>query len=140
MGTAELNGAFAWPVRVYYEDTDAGGVVYHARYLYFLERARTEWLRSLGFEQDLLRDQLHCLFVVRSLSAHFKKPALFNDLLQVYSTVKPIKNTRLQFSQTIKRHQHGLFEAQVEVVCVDSHNFRPRSIPPVIIAAIPVSF
>ena len=74
---------FTWPVRVYYEDTDAGGVVYHANYLNFMERARTEWLRALGFEQTDLRDNLQILIVIHSLQITFKKPAKFNDLLQL---------------------------------------------------------
>ncbi|HGX92774.1 MAG TPA: YbgC/FadM family acyl-CoA thioesterase, partial [Candidatus Tenderia sp.] len=78
---------FSWPVRVYYEDTDAGGVVYHASYLCFLERARTEWLRSLGLEQDVLRQRDNILFAVRHIDIAYLKPARFNDQLDVTAAV-----------------------------------------------------
>jgi acyl-CoA thioester hydrolase len=78
---------FSWPIRVYYEDTDAGGVVYHSNYLNFMERARTEWLRHLGFEQTYLRDELNVIFAVHSMQIAFKKPAKFNDLLLISSNL-----------------------------------------------------
>ncbi len=79
---------FIWPVRVYYEDTDSGGVVYHSNYLNFMEWARTEWLRALGLEQDEIINKYGIVFVVSSLSINYLKPALFNDALQVRSSVK----------------------------------------------------
>ena len=77
------NQTFNWQVRVYYEDTDSGGLVYHSNYLNFMERARTEWLRQLGFEQTYLKDTLNIIFVVHSMQIAFKKSAKFNDMLTV---------------------------------------------------------
>jgi acyl-CoA thioester hydrolase len=122
-------GEFIWPVRVYYEDTDGGGVVYHANYLKFMERARTEWLRSLGFEQTELKASFGILFVVRKLEIQYKKPACFNDAIYVVSTVAKTQRCLLTFEQTIKRDDEILTKALVEVVCVDAELFKPASIP-----------
>ena len=122
-------GEFIWPVRVYYEDTDGGGVVYHANYLKFMERARTEWLRSLGFEQAELKTHLGILFVVRKLEIQYKKPACFDDAIHVVSTVANIQRCLFTFEQTIKRDDEILTKALVEVVCVDAELFKPASIP-----------
>src|SRR6187551_3265334 len=96
---------FNWPVRVYYEDSDAGGVVYHSNYLNFMERARTEWLRALGFEQTHLRDVLKVVFVVHSAQIAFKKPAKFNDLLTISSKIGKIGQGSLEFLQKISVNQ-----------------------------------
>jgi acyl-CoA thioester hydrolase len=130
----ELVGLFSWPVRVYYEDTDGGGVVYHANYLKFMERARTEWLRHLGFEQTELKDELGVLFVVRGLKMRYRKPALFNDELTVVSRLRMTgRASLLEFEQIIERNDGNtteqLTEAVVEVVCVDASQFKPVSIP-----------
>ncbi|BCM25989.1 tol-pal system-associated acyl-CoA thioesterase [Methyloradius palustris] len=122
-------GEFIWPVRVYYEDTDGGGVVYHANYLKFMERARTEWLRSLGFEQVELKAKFGILFVVRKLEIQYKKPACFDDAIHVVSTVAKIQRCLFTFEQTIKRDDEILTKALVEVVCVDAEAFSPASIP-----------
>src|SRR4030065_1328558 len=91
---------FAWPVRVYYEDTDSGGVVYYANYLKFMERARTEWLRNQGFEQtELLRDHL-VIFVVRAVQIEYLRPAMFNDLLTVTVRFHQAGRSRVQHDQT----------------------------------------
>ena len=87
----EVLSEFCWPVRVYYEDTDSGGVVYYANYLKFMERARTEYLRSLGFEQDQLRREQGILFTVHSLQVDFRLPARFNDLLEVSTHVSDVQ-------------------------------------------------
>ena len=84
------NQNFNWPIRVYYEDTDSGGVVYHSNYLNFMERARTEWLRQLGFEQTDLKDTLNIIFVVHSMQIAFKKSAKFNDMLTVNSKLHKV--------------------------------------------------
>src|SRR5690348_9504550 len=99
---AAPRAAFTWPVRVYYEDTDLGGVVYHANYLRFMERARTEWLRSAGFEQDMLRDRLKVQFVVVEARIEFRRPARFNDELLV--SVRPHSTGRasIEFDQDIR--------------------------------------
>jgi acyl-CoA thioester hydrolase len=126
---------FNWPVRVYYEDTDAGGVVYHSNYLNFMERARTEWLRALGFEQTYLRDVLKVIFVVHSAQIAFKKPAKFNDLLTVSSEIAKIGQGSLEFLQKISVNQQSatepniLVEATIKVACVDADTFKPTAHP-----------
>lgn len=124
--------AFHWPVRVYYEDTDAGGVVYYANYLKFMERARTEWLRHLGLEQDVLRDEHGLLFVVSRVAIEYQRPARFNDALIVVSRIERRAKAALDFLQTVE-HPAGktvLCQAQVRIVCVDADRFRPKPIPP----------
>jgi acyl-CoA thioester hydrolase len=123
------HGAFEWPVRVYYEDTDAGGVVYHSNYLNFMERARTEWLRHLGFEQTYLKDVLNVIFVVHSMQIVFKKPAKFNDLLVVASEISKIGRGSFEFLQKISINQQTLTEAKVKIACVDALSFKPTAIP-----------
>lgn len=120
---------FTFPVRVYYEDTDAGGVVYHSQYLNFMERARTEWLRHLGFEQTLLRAEDGILFVVHSMQLQFKKPARFNDQLQVQSRLLALGRGSFSCEQRIMRNDQILIEAQVKVACVDANLFKPTGIP-----------
>jgi len=120
---------FIWPVRVYYEDADAGGVVYHSNYLNFMERARTEWLRSLGFEQTELRTEMGVMFVVRALKLEYKKPAHFNDALSVVTRIVKTGKSLLEFEQTIIRGDELLTEATVALVCVDAGQFRPIAIP-----------
>jgi acyl-CoA thioester hydrolase len=121
---------FDWPVRVYYEDTDGGGVVYHANYLRFMERARTEWLRSLGFEQTELKSELGVIFVVRAVTLQYKRAAAFNDALDVVTLLTRVGRSLLVFEQKIYRHQQIMTEAEVEVVCVNAADFKPASIPP----------
>jgi len=123
---------FQWPIRVYYEDSDAGGVVYHSNYLNFMERARTEWLRSLGFEQTELREQMGVLFVVRSLQMRYRRPANFNDALVIHSRILEVGRSLLKFEQIIKRGDETLTEATVDVVCIDAEKFKPVGIPPTI--------
>ncbi|MDR2876181.1 MAG: tol-pal system-associated acyl-CoA thioesterase [Methylobacillus sp.] len=125
-----MSNKFVWPVRVYYEDTDGGGVVYHANYLNFMERARTEWLRALGFEQDALRVDPGILFVMREVRLKYKKPACFNDMLEVVTELTDAGRSLLQFRQTISRGDDVLTDAEVEVVCVDAGRFKPIAIPP----------
>ena len=126
------NNSFAFPIRVYYEDTDAGGVVYHSNYLNFFERARTEWLRDLGYEQNDLRLKENIIFVVRNIEIAYLKPALFND--QLIATVEIIKIGRssIEVEQQIMRQNADneiLSEGKVRVVCVDADKFRPKRIP-----------
>lgn len=120
---------FNWPIRVYYEDTDSGGVVYHANYLNFMERARTEWLRALGFEQTVLREQFKVLFVVHSMGLKFKSPARFNDLITIQSACVNIGFSSMQFKQMIMRDDDVLHEAEVKVACVHAETFKPIAIP-----------
>lgn len=120
---------FVFPVRVYYEDTDAGGVVYHSRYLNFMERARTEWLRASGFTQSTLTQQEQVLFVVHSMQLQFKKPARLDDELQVFSQLIEMGRGSFSCRQHIMRDDTVLIEAQVKVACVDADSFKPTGIP-----------
>jgi len=120
---------FSIPIRVYYEDTDAGAVVYYANYLKFMERARTEWLRSLGFEQDELSRRDGVIFAVRSAKIEFLKPARFNDLLQATVQIGRRGNASLTFAQRIRRAELTLCEGEVKVACLDAATFTPRPIP-----------
>ena len=120
---------FDWPVRVYYEDTDGGGVVYHANYLKFMERARTEWLRSLGFEQTVLKSRMRIMFVVRGLALQYLRPAKFDDALMVSTRLTRTGRSLLQFEQTIRRDDTLLTRATVEVACIDAEKFKPVPIP-----------
>lgn len=121
--------AFSWPIRVYCEDTDAGGVVYHARYLQFMERARTEWLRELGFEQDRLRAEEGVVFVVRSVQMDFLKPALFNERLDVTCIPERVSRAKLTIHQEILRQQDLLVSARILLACVQVQRFLPKRIP-----------
>ena len=123
--------AFTWQVRVYYEDTDSGGVVYYANYLRFMERARTEWMRSLGFEQDQLTREEGILFAVRSASVEFLRPAHFNDLLSVGLDVVHRGRASLTFSQSVTRcaDEQLLCSGEIKIACLDAASFRPRPIP-----------
>ena len=125
-GTAQ---PFSWPVRVYYEDTDAGGVVYYANYLRFLERARTEWLRTLGFEQPEMADTHGVLFVVRAVQIDFLRPSRFNDSLQVTVEVVNVGGSRIRFLQRVLRGNEEIVRAEVDVVCVSTGTFRPARVP-----------
>ncbi|MBS0192650.1 MAG: tol-pal system-associated acyl-CoA thioesterase [Proteobacteria bacterium] len=121
--------AFIWPIRVYWEDTDAGGVVYHASYLRFLERARTEWLRVLGFAQEALREREGVVFVVRAMRLEFLRPAKLDDELGVELAVLQARRASLLLGQTIRRGDVRLLEAEVKVACVAATDFRPRVVP-----------
>lgn len=125
--------SFSLPVRVYYEDTDAGGVVYHSQYLNFMERARTEWVRHLGFEQDELRDQHNILFVVNHIAIDYKKPARFNDLLEVTVQVLQKKRVSMLFEQQVLRkvddQMELLAKATVKVASINAETLRTASIP-----------
>ena len=123
------NQNFNWPIRVYYEDTDSGGVVYHSNYLNFMERARTEWLRQLGFEQTYLKDTLNIIFVVHSMQIAFKKPAKFNDMLTITCELHKVGHSSFEFLQKIIFNQQTLAEAQVKLACVNALTFKPVGIP-----------
>lgn len=123
------DAVFVWTVRVYYENTDAGGVVYHAEYLKFFERARTEWLRQLGFGQAEMRSGLGVLFVIRRADVHFLRPAVFEDELQVLARIARVGRSVLEFEQEIRRGEETLVTAHVVVVCVSADGFKPVSLP-----------
>ena len=123
---------FLWPVRVYYEDTDSGGVVYYANYLKFMERARTEWLRIHGFEQTELMREHGVIFVVRDVHISYLRPAVFNDLLQVSVSVHATGRSWIEFAQTVERVNEILTHANVKIVCVNQLSFKPVEIPEII--------
>lgn len=120
---------FAWPVRVYYEDTDLGGVVYYANYLKFMERARTEWLRAAGVEQDRLLAEHGLLFVIVSCEVRYHAPARFNDMLEVTVVPAEIRRARFSVEQQVLRDGEPLVSARVTAACLDAASFRPRPIP-----------
>jgi acyl-CoA thioester hydrolase len=120
---------FSLPVRVYWEDTDAGGVVYYANYLRFMERARSEWLRGLGFEQDQLRDEAGVVFVVRRVVIDYLAPARFNDLLDVSVRLLETGRASIDVEQDIAVGPTRLAFASVKLVCVDAARFKPAKIP-----------
>ena len=120
---------FTLPVRVYYEDTDAGGVVYYANYLKFCERARTEWLRTLGVSQQALIDEQGLGFVVRSVQADYLAPARLDDALEVITQVAMLRRASILFEQQLVRGQELLFTARVLLASIDLHRQKPVAIP-----------
>lgn len=128
---------FVWPVRVYWEDTDAGGVVYYANYLRFLERARTEWLRAMGIEQEPLRCEQGILLVVATAAANYRRPARYGNLLEVRSRITELGRVSLTFDQHIYRDGGELLmDATTRVGCIDAETFRPRPLPEIIVREI----
>jgi acyl-CoA thioester hydrolase len=132
--------AFSIPVRIYYEDTDAGGVVYYANYLKFFERCRSEWLRAIGHDQvDLLRDP-GIAFVVRTVNLHYHQPARLDEQLSISLEVEQIGRSQITFRQRIRRANatrlgefdewDELTSGVIQLVCVNSVSFKPVSIPP----------
>ena len=119
---------FQWAIRVYFEDTDAGGIVYHAQYLHFLERARTEWLRNLGFNQSDLQKQ-DIIFVVRDMNIKWINPAKLDDELIVDVTIEKTKNASLIMQQTIFCGEIKKLSAQVTIACLNSKTMKPVAIP-----------
>ncbi len=120
---------FSWPTRVYWEDTDAGGVVYHAQYLAFLERARTEWLRARGYGQEQLRGAHDLVFAVRAMRIDFRKPARLDDALDVSVALRECRRASLVIDQQIRRDGELLLDAEVKVAALSAGDFRPRAIP-----------
>lgn len=130
---------FIWPVRIYYEDTDSGGVVYYANYLKYMERARTEWLRTLGFEQDVLIRNCNVLFVVRAVQIDYLQPARFNDLLHVVTQVIEARQASLVFQQQILNANNKLIcDGRIKIVCVHADILKPKQIPKKILAEVVV--
>lgn len=139
---------FSWPVRVYYEDTDSGGVVYYANYLKFMERARTELLRSVGYEQDKLQQESGLIFAVHSADINYRKPARFNDELNVITSIASLGKASIQFDQSVElvssnhddSHPGTLATARIKIACLDSQKFSPVSIPSQIVSTITEEF
>ncbi len=129
---AKLKMNFEWPVRVYYEDTDSGGVVYYANYLKFMERARSEFLRHLGFEQDQLISQENIIFAVRSVQLDYLSPARFNDQLICTAQLTELKKASMLFKQMIYREQQMesiLCQGEIRIACINAETFKPTAIP-----------
>lgn len=125
---------FSLPIRIYYEDTDKGGIVYHANYAKFMERARTEWLRSLGYDQEVLATKEQLIFIVRSIQLEFLKPARFNDLLHVTVEVEEHKPSSLVFMQNIYRQNNNdimehVTSGRAKIVAISPQNLKPIGIP-----------
>lgn len=120
---------FVLPVRVYYQDTDAGGVVFHSSYIDFLERARSEWLRSLGFTNAGLMKEHQIFFVVRALEVTYFRPAVLDDLLDVGVEIEKTGRSLMVFRQDVKRGEDVLASARVSLVCAATDTFKPVSVP-----------
>ena len=120
---------FAWPVRVYWEDTDAGGVVYHAQYLAFMERARSEWLRGLGLHQDAMKRDTDLVFVVRAMDVDFHAPARLDDQLSVSVRLLECRGASLVLAQRIERDGALLVAASVKIAALRASSFRPCPLP-----------
>lgn len=123
---------FEWPVRVYWEDTDGGGVVYHANYLAFFERARSEWLRALGIDQAGLRNTERVQFAVVEMAIRWRRPARYDDALTVSAEITDRGGATLTFAQAIRRGEELLADATVRVAALDADTLRPCRMPAVI--------
>jgi acyl-CoA thioester hydrolase len=126
---SEAASRFAWQIRVYYEDTDAGGIVFYANYLKFFERARTEWLRACGVDQQTLDDETGAIFVVRSTALEYRAPARLDDLLRIDSTITRLGRASIEFEQAAWRGDTLLATGQIRVGCVERAALRPTPIP-----------
>ena len=120
---------FSWPTRVYWEDTDAGGVVYHAQYVAFMERARSEWLRAHGHGQASLRDLHGTVFAVRAMQIDFRSPARLDDALEVSVALRDCRRASAVFVQEVRREGVLLVDAEVRVAALSASDFRPQAIP-----------
>ncbi len=125
----EMPSVFSWPVRVYYEDTDAGGIVFYANYLKFFERARTEWLRAANVGQQALRDEHGAIFVVKNASIDYHAPARLDDALNLTLSIEKLGRASVQFLQQAWHGDVLLASATVKVGCVDAVTLRPRALP-----------
>ena len=127
--------AFTMPVRVYYQDTDAAGVVFHATYLDFMERARVEWLRSQGFEPQELARRFRLLFIVRHLDIAYVKPAMLDDLVTVTAAVQKLGRAQLTLVQEVLRGREALVRASVNLACVATGSLKPMPVPDEVLAS-----
>ena len=121
--------AFAIPVRVYYQDTDAAGVVFHSTYLNFMERARVEWLRNLGFEPQQLARRFRLVFVVRHLDIAYIKPAVLDDLVTVTASVQKLGRAQVTLVQEVTRGEEALVRSSVNLACVATGSLKPMPVP-----------
>ncbi|AVI63438.1 tol-pal system-associated acyl-CoA thioesterase [Halomonas sp. M1] len=123
-----MSHGFTMPIRVYMEDTDAGGIVYYVNYLKFMERARSDWLRELGINQQMLLDEGTQLVVYR-LACHYAKPARLDDQLVVSASVETIGRCRMTFEQQVRRNEELLCAATVEIACLSAKTLKPKKWP-----------
>jgi acyl-CoA thioester hydrolase len=123
---------FKWSIRIYFEDTDSGGVVYHSNYLKFMERARTEWLRSLQINQAELKKKDKIMFVVANVNIDYKKAARFNDELDIKTSLDKIGASRVDLTQNIMKNSALYTSAKVSIACIHSETFKPQRIPKLI--------
>jgi acyl-CoA thioester hydrolase len=121
--------SFTWPIRVYWEDTDAGGIVYYANYLKFMERARTEWLRAIGLEQRPLQQEQSLIFVIVDTQVEFKRPARYGDALIVTARLAEHSRATLSFTQEVLRGDELLVSGAIRVACLDAVSHKPRGLP-----------
>ncbi|HVG05662.1 MAG TPA: tol-pal system-associated acyl-CoA thioesterase [Burkholderiaceae bacterium] len=131
-----LDKPFIWTIRVYYEDTDTCGIVYYANYLKFFERARTEWLRSVGFEQQKMADELGLRFVIARVECEFKLPARLDDVIEVDVCVARLGSASMVFNQCAQRNGAVLATARVRVGCIEANSFIPAPLPAQLRAAV----
>jgi acyl-CoA thioester hydrolase len=124
-----MKNVFIWPVRVYYEDTDAGGVVFNANYLKFFERARTEWLRQIDVDATRMREQFQCMFVVKAINVEYHAPARLDDELQVTSLVQKTGRASIVFAQEARISDKLLASATVTICCVSIDEWKPIKVP-----------
>jgi acyl-CoA thioester hydrolase len=124
-----MNKNFTWPVRVYFEDTDVGGVVYYANYLRYLERARSEWLRSMGFDQSKMMHETGLGFAVRAVAAEYLKPARLDDELRVTCGLKMLGRAQVVFEQSVERGEEILLTATVRLACMDLARGKAAAVP-----------
>ena len=125
---------FTWTIRVYYEDTDAGGIVYYANYLKYFERARTEWLRALGVDQHDLLERHGAMFVVKSASIDYHAPARLDDVVTLTLSIEKLGRASVQFVQQASRGAVLLASARVKVGCVERAALKPRPLPDAVAA------
>ena len=128
-----MSAEFEWKVRVYYEDTDAAGVVFYANYLRYMERARTEWLRHIGFEHYRLNEEYGVLFAVKKLTIDYIMPAHLDDLLTITSSLASHRGASLLFQQEMRNEQQLLSRADVKVACLNAITLRPAKMPDVLL-------
>ncbi len=129
MNAYARDDAFFYPIRVFYEDTDAGGVVYHSNFLNFCERARTEWLRQLTIGRERLQHEFGLMFVVRRATIDWRRPARLDDLLMVETRLSGMGKVRMSLTQVITRDETKLATIEIEVVAVSVNNFTPMLLP-----------
>jgi len=141
IGAADAAGGsiFSLPMRVYYQDTDAGGVVFHGNYLNFFERARTEWLRQLGFDVRQLAQQEGVMFIVRGLRVNYMRPALVDDMLIVTATIENLGRAQFTLDQRVLRGEDLLVQGSVNLACVTVEGLKPARVPASLYVALGLS-